>query len=89
MDVGVQATGLTGGLPGLGLSPDHSDTQARRADQARAFYAGERLADAMTMLVDKVACSERTLSADDPLTQALKESLANMTWGRFTAPRRC
>ncbi len=60
------------------LGADHPQALARRADLAHAFYTVGRLTDATTMLRDAVDRCERALPPGDPLTQRLRESLANI-----------
>jgi tetratricopeptide (TPR) repeat protein len=60
------------------LGADHPDSLARRADLAHAYYAVGRLTDATTLLRDTIARCERALPPGDPLTQSLRESLANI-----------
>ena len=60
------------------LGADHPQALARRADLAHAFYTVGRLTDATTMLRDAVDRCERALPPADPLTQRLRESLANI-----------
>ena len=60
------------------LGADHPETLARRADLAHAYYTVGRLSDAATMLRDTVERCERSLPPGDPLTQTVRESLANI-----------
>lgn len=48
---------------------------------AHAYYAVGRVTDAVTMLRQTLALSERALPAGDPLTQAVRQSLANISGG--------
>ena len=58
---------------------DHPATLACQADLARGYYATGRLGDAMALLTDIIARGERALPAGDPLTQKMRETLANIT----------
>jgi tetratricopeptide (TPR) repeat protein len=57
---------------------DHPDTLASTANLAHAYYAVGRLTDAAELLRDIAARCERALPPGDPLTQAVRESLANI-----------
>jgi len=63
------------------LGADHLDTLASSTDLARTYYAVGRTTDAITLLRDTLARYERRLPADDPLIEAVRESLASMTGG--------
>ncbi len=63
------------------LGPDHRDTLACRAKLGQAYYAVGRLTDAAGVLRDTAVRCERVLPADDPLNQAVLDSLANITGG--------
>jgi hypothetical protein len=58
---------------------DHPDTIARRAELAYAYYAAGQIGDAVALLRDTVTRSEQALSPGDPLTQALQQTLADIT----------
>jgi hypothetical protein len=60
------------------LGADHPQTLDRRADLAQAFYTVGRLTDATTVLRDTVDRCELALPPGDPLTQRLRENLANI-----------
>jgi tetratricopeptide (TPR) repeat protein len=60
------------------LGPDHADTLARLANLAHLYYAAGRVGDAIALLRDTVIRCERVLPADDPLTQVVQQSLANI-----------
>ena len=61
------------------IGADHPTTLACQADLARGYYVTGRLGDAATLLTDIIARSEQALPPDDPLTQQMRESLANIT----------
>jgi tetratricopeptide (TPR) repeat protein len=61
------------------IGADHPITLACQADLARGYYATGRLGDAMALLYDIVARGERALPPGDPLTQKMREALANIT----------
>ena len=61
------------------IGADHPTTLACQADLARGYYATGRLGDAMTLLADIIARSERALPPGDPLTQKMRDALANIT----------
>ena len=61
------------------LGADHPTTLACQADLARAYYATGRLGDAMNLLTNIIARGERSLPQGDPLTQKMRETLANIT----------
>jgi hypothetical protein len=60
------------------LGADHADTLARRANLANLYYAVGRVGDAEALLRDTLARCERVLAFGDPLTQAVRQSLANI-----------
>jgi tetratricopeptide (TPR) repeat protein len=60
------------------LGADHPGALARSADLAHAYYTAGRLTDATTLLRDTVARCERVLPPGDPLTQTVRDSLANI-----------
>ena len=60
------------------LGADHPMTLACQADLARAYYATGRLGDAMNLLTNIIARGERSLPQGDPLTQKMRETLANI-----------
>ena len=53
-------------------------TLAGRADLAYAYYAVGWLTDGLAILRDTLARCERSLPPGDPLTHAVRESLANI-----------
>ena len=61
------------------VGADHPKTLASQAELARGYYATGRLGDAMALLTDIVARGEKALPPGDPLTQQMRESLANIT----------
>jgi tetratricopeptide (TPR) repeat protein len=61
------------------LGADHLETLSRRVNLAHAYYTVGRLTDATTTLRDTLDRCERTLPPDDSLTQAVRESLTNIT----------
>jgi tetratricopeptide (TPR) repeat protein len=63
---------------------DHPGTLARRADLAHAYFAAGQGGEAVTLLRDAITRSEQALSAGDSLTQALRQTLADIT-GEMTA----
>jgi tetratricopeptide (TPR) repeat protein len=60
------------------LGPDHADTLARLANLAHLYYAVGRVGDAIALLRETAVRCERTLPRGDPLTQAVRQSLANI-----------
>jgi len=60
------------------LGADHADTLARYAGLAHLYYTVGRLGDAKELLSDTLARCERTLPYEDPVTQAVRQSLANI-----------
>ncbi|MGD0604638.1 MAG: tetratricopeptide repeat protein [Streptosporangiaceae bacterium] len=63
------------------LGPDHVDTLARLANLATLYYAVGRLGDAATLLHDVAGRCDRVLPYGDPLTRAVRQSLANIGEG--------
>ncbi len=63
---------------------DHPGTLACRADLARAYAAAGQAGEAVTLLREAIARSEQALSPADPLTQTLRQALAEIT-GEMTA----
>jgi tetratricopeptide (TPR) repeat protein len=61
------------------IGADHPTTLACQADLARGYYATGRLGDAIGLLNDIIARGERALPPGDPLTQKMRETLANIT----------
>jgi tetratricopeptide (TPR) repeat protein len=61
------------------LGADHADTLARRTGLAHLYYAVGRVGDAQALLRDTVERCERVLPHGDPLTHALRQSLASIT----------
>jgi tetratricopeptide (TPR) repeat protein len=61
------------------LGADHADTLTRRTRLAHLYYAVGRVGDAQVLLRDTVARCERVLPYGDPLTKALRQSLASIT----------
>jgi tetratricopeptide (TPR) repeat protein len=62
----------------------HPGTLACRADLARAYAAAGQAGEAVMLLRDTIARSEQALSPRDPLTQTLRQALAEIT-GEMTA----
>jgi hypothetical protein len=60
------------------LGADHADTLARRAGLANLYYVVGRVGDARALLRDALARCERVLPYGDPLTQTVRQSLANI-----------
>jgi tetratricopeptide (TPR) repeat protein len=60
------------------LGPEHVDTLARLANLAHLYYAVGRVGDAVALLRDIAARCERVLPSGDPLTRAIRQSLANL-----------
>jgi tetratricopeptide (TPR) repeat protein len=60
------------------LGADHPDTLASSANLAHAYYAAGRVTDALNVLRDTLSRCERALSPGDTLTQAVRQSLANI-----------
>jgi hypothetical protein len=63
---------------------EHPGTLACRADLARAYAAAGQAGEAVTLLRDTITRSEHALSPGDPLTQTLRQTLAEIT-GEMTA----
>jgi tetratricopeptide (TPR) repeat protein len=63
------------------LGPDHADTLGRLANLAHLYYAVGRVGDAVGVLHDVFGRCERTLPPGDPLTRAVRQSLANIGEG--------
>jgi tetratricopeptide (TPR) repeat protein len=61
------------------LGADHPDTLARCANLARLYYDVGRVGDAEALLRDAAARCERVLPYGDPLTRAVRQSLASIT----------
>jgi tetratricopeptide (TPR) repeat protein len=61
------------------LGADHPDTLASCANLARAYYAVGRVTDALALLRDALARCERSLAPGDPVTENVRQSLADMT----------
>jgi len=57
------------------------DTLARLANLATLYYAVGRLGDAATLLHDVAGRCDRVLPYGDPLTRAVRQSLANIGEG--------
>jgi hypothetical protein len=68
------------------LGADHPETLACRANLARAYYTVGRLTDGLDLLRDVAGRCERTLPRDDPLAQAVRESLASLAGGLRPRP---
>ena len=64
----------------LGIS--HPDALASSANLAAVYYAVGRVTDAINLLRGTLARCEQVLSPRDPLTQAVRQSLANMAGER-------
>jgi tetratricopeptide (TPR) repeat protein len=60
------------------LGAAHRQTLEGRMNLAQAYYTVGRLTDATTTLRDTLERCQQTLPSGDPLTQAARESLANM-----------
>jgi tetratricopeptide (TPR) repeat protein len=60
------------------LGADHTDTLARYAGLAHLYYAVGRVGDAKTLLRNTLVRCERVLPYEDPVTQAVRQSLANI-----------
>jgi hypothetical protein len=57
---------------------DHGDTLARMVSLAHLYYAVGRVGDAVALLHETEFRCERVLPPDDPLTQTVRRSLANI-----------
>ncbi len=62
-------------------APDHADTLVRLANLAHLHYAVGRLGDAQTLLRDIATRCERIMPHEDPLAQAVHQTLANPSKG--------
>jgi tetratricopeptide (TPR) repeat protein len=60
------------------LGSDHADTLARMVNLAHLYYAVGRVGDTVALLHETAVRCERVLSPDDPLTQTVRQSLANI-----------
>ena len=60
------------------LGSDHADTLARMVNLAHLYYAVGRVGDAVALLHETAVRCERVLPPDDPLTQTVRQSLANI-----------
>jgi tetratricopeptide (TPR) repeat protein len=60
------------------LGRDHADTLARVVNLAHLYYVVGRVGDAVALLHETAVRCERVLPADDPLTQTVRQSLANI-----------
>ena len=60
------------------LGNDHADTLARMVNLAHAYYAVGRLGDAVLLLHETAIRCDRVLASDDPLTETVRQSLANI-----------
>jgi tetratricopeptide (TPR) repeat protein len=60
------------------LSRDHADTLARMVNLAHLYYAAGRVGDTVALLHETAVRCERVLPPDDPLTQTVRQSLANI-----------
>ncbi len=58
--------------------PDHQNTLTSSANLALAYHAAGRMTDAITLLRDTLARCERVLPPGDPLTKAVRETLASL-----------
>ena len=63
------------------LGVDHVDSLTRSVHLAHAYYAVGRIGDAASLLRDTADRCDRVLSPGDPLTQAVRDSLANIVGG--------
>jgi tetratricopeptide (TPR) repeat protein len=63
------------------LGPDHADTLARLASLASLYYAVGRVGDAVALFHETAVRCERTLPPGDPLTESVRQSLANIGEG--------
>jgi len=63
------------------LGRDHADTLARMLNLAHLYYAVGRVGDAVALLHETSARCDRVLLPDDPLTRAVRQSLANIADG--------
>jgi tetratricopeptide (TPR) repeat protein len=60
------------------LGNEHVDTLTLRVNLAHLYYAVGRIGDATSLLRDTAERCDRVLAADDPLVEAVRESLANI-----------
>ena len=60
------------------LGADHAETLARSVNLAHLYYSVGRVGDAEALLRDTLRRCERALPPEDPLTQAVRRSLANI-----------
>ena len=60
------------------LGSDHADTLARVVNLAHLYYAVGRVGDTVALLHETAVRCERVLPPDDPLTQTVRQSLANI-----------
>jgi tetratricopeptide (TPR) repeat protein len=60
------------------LGPDHADTLARLANLAHLYYAVGRVGDTEALLRETAVRCERTLPSGHPLTEVVRQSLANI-----------
>jgi tetratricopeptide (TPR) repeat protein len=63
------------------LGSDHADTLARMVNLAHLYYAVGRVGDTAALLRETAARCERVLPPGDPLTQTVRQSLANIGEG--------
>ena len=63
------------------LGSDHADTLARMMNLAHLYYAVGRVGDTVALLHETAARCERVLPPGDPLTQTVRQSLANIGEG--------
>ena len=63
------------------LGSDHADTLARMMNLAHLYYAVGRVGDTAALLRETAARCERVLPPGDPLTQTVRQSLANIGEG--------
>jgi tetratricopeptide (TPR) repeat protein len=61
------------------LGTEHVDTLTLRVNLAHLYYAVGRIGDATSLLRDTAERCDRVLAAGDPLVEAVRESLANIT----------
>ena len=62
------------------LGRDHADTLARMLNLAHLYYAVGRVGDAVALLHEASVSCDRVLPSDDPLTQAVRQSLMNIRY---------
>ncbi len=60
------------------LGRDHADTLARMVNLAHLYYAAGRVGDAIALLHETADRCARVLPPDDPLAEAVRQSLANL-----------